>query len=63
MKKRENSLEDAFIKLVENRTEYSQKEINKMQYEKEIEDLRKEEEEKKQKETKKAEKAKEKMKV
>ncbi len=49
MKKRENSLEDAFIKLVENRTEYSQKEINKMQYEKEIEDLRKEEEEKKQK--------------
>lgn len=49
MKKQENSLEDAFIKLVENRTEYSQKEINKMQYEKEIEDLRKEEEEKKQK--------------
>ncbi len=49
MKKRENSLEDAFIKLVENRTEYSQKEINKMQYEKEIEDIRKEEEEKKQK--------------
>ena len=47
MKKRENSLEDAFIKLVENRTEYSQKEINKMQYEKEIEDLRKEEELKK----------------
>ncbi len=39
MKKRENSLEDAFIKLVENRTEYSQKEINKMQYEKEIEEM------------------------
>ncbi len=47
MKKQENSLEDAFIKLVENRTEYSQKEINKMQYEKELDELRKEEEEKK----------------
>ena len=43
MKKIENSLEDAFIKLVENRPEYSQKEINKMQYEKEIEELREEE--------------------
>lgn len=39
----ENSLENAFIKLVENRPEYSQKEINKMQYEKEIEELREEE--------------------
>lgn len=48
MKKQENSLEDAFIKLVENRTEYSQKEINKMQYEKELDELRKEEEAKKQ---------------
>ncbi len=43
MKVSEASLEDAFIKLVENRTEYSQKEIKKMQYEKEIEDLREEE--------------------
>jgi len=38
----ENSLENAFIKLVEDRPEYSQKEINKMQYEKEIEELREE---------------------
>ncbi len=43
MKKNEASLEDAFIKLVENRPEYSQKEIKKMQYEKEIEELREEE--------------------
>ena len=43
MKKNENSLEDAFIKIVENRPEYSQKEIKKMQYEKEIEELREEE--------------------
>lgn len=43
MKKIENSLEDAFIKLVENRPEYSQKEVKKMQYEKEIEELREEE--------------------
>lgn len=42
MKKNESSLEDAFIKLVENRPEYSQKEIKKMQYEKEIEELREE---------------------
>jgi ABC-2 type transport system ATP-binding protein len=40
MKKYENSLEDAFIKLVEDRPEYSQKEVNKMQYEKEIEEIR-----------------------
>ena len=39
----ENSLEEAFIKLVENRPEYSQKEIEKMQYEKEIDQLREEE--------------------
>lgn len=38
----ENSLENAFMKLVEDRPEYSQKEINKMQYEKEIEELREE---------------------
>ena len=43
----ENSLEDAFIKLVEDRPEYSQKEIEKMQYEKEIEELREEEQNKK----------------
>lgn len=43
MKRIENSLEDAFIKLVEDRPEYSQKEVNKMQYEKEIEELREEE--------------------
>lgn len=42
MKKNETSLEDAFIKLVEDRPEYSQKEIKKMQYEKEIEELREE---------------------
>ena len=48
MKKAENSLEDAFIKLVEDRPEYSQKEVNKMQYEKEIEEIRTELEEKKQ---------------
>ena len=64
----EASLEDAFIKLIENRKEYSMKEMKKMQYEKEIEELREEEriakekrEEKKQakkeaKERKKAEK-------
>lgn len=43
MKKLENSLEDAFIKLVEDRKEYSQKEIKKMQYDREIEELREEE--------------------
>ena len=47
MKKNESSLEDAFIKLVENRPEFSQKEIKKMQYEKEIEALREEEKAKK----------------
>ncbi len=39
----ENSLEDAFMKLVDGRKEYSQKEVKKMQYDKEIEELRKEE--------------------
>ena len=43
MKKQEASLEDAFIKLVEDRPEYSQKEIEKQEYEKEIEALRNEE--------------------
>ena len=62
MKKYENSLEDAFIKLVENRPEYSQKEINQMQYEKEIEELREEmdtkkEEKENRKQAKKEEKA------
>lgn len=48
MKKQEASLEDAFIKLVEDRPEYSQKEVEKMQYKKEIDALREEEKEKKQ---------------
>ena len=39
----DTSLEDAFIKLVENRKEYSMKEMKKMQYDKEIEELREEE--------------------
>lgn len=43
MKEEELSLESAFIKIVEDRPEYSQKEIKKMQYEKEIEELRREE--------------------
>ena len=42
MKKEEASLESAFIKLVENRVEYSQTEIRKMKAEEELEDLRKE---------------------
>lgn len=61
MKDAENSLEDAFIKLIEDRPEYSQKQINKMQYDKEIEELRQEEKEKKEeKETKKQAKKEEK---
>ena len=47
MKKVENSLEDAFLKLVEDRPEYTQKEVNKMQYNKEIEEIRQEIEDKK----------------
>lgn len=43
MKEAESSLEDAFIKLIEDRPEYSQREIEKMQYNKEIEELREEE--------------------
>jgi len=62
MNKVEASLEEAFIKLVEDRPEYSQKEIKKMQYDKEIEELREEEKMKKEekenkKQAKKEEKA------
>ena len=62
MKKVEASLEDAFIKLVEDRPEYSQKEIRKMEYEREIEELREEEKQRKEekenkKQAKKEEKA------
>lgn len=57
MKQQENSLEDAFVSLIEGRVEYSQKEIRKMQYKKEIEDLREEQQAKKErKEAKKQEK-------
>ena len=48
MKKETASLEDAFIKLVENRPEYSEKEIEKMEYQQELNDLRIELEGKKQ---------------
>lgn len=47
LKKEEQSLEDAFMKLIENRPEYSIKEIKKLQYEKELKELREEIEEKK----------------
>lgn len=62
MKKDTASLEDAFIKIVEDRPEYSEKEIEKQEYEKELEDLRKEITEKKEakefkKQAKKEEKA------
>ncbi len=61
MKNAENSLEDAFIKLIENRPEYSQKEIEKMEYNKEIDELREEEEaHKKEKENRKQAKKEEK---
>ena len=43
MKQQETSLEDAFIALVEGRKEMSQTEINKLEYEREIEELRQEE--------------------
>ena len=46
LKKEEQSLEDAFIKLVDDRPEYSVKEIKQMQYEKELKELRDELEEK-----------------
>ena len=58
MKTQENSLEDAFVTLIEGRPEYSQKEIKKIQYEREIEELREEQEAKnKKKQAKKEEKA------
>lgn len=48
MKKDTASLEDAFIKLVEDRPEYSEREIEKMEYQKELDNLREELESKKQ---------------
>ena len=62
MKKHEASLEEAFIKIVEDRPEYSKKEIEKIQYEKELDELREEEKYKKEekenrKQAKKEEKA------
>lgn len=62
MKKEDVSLEKAFIKLVEDRPEYSEKEIEKMEYQKELEELREEVEKKKEetmfkKQAKKEEKA------
>lgn len=58
MKQQEVSLEDAFVKLIEDRPEYSQKEIKKIQYEKEIQELREDKSAKKeQKQAKKEEKA------
>lgn len=62
MKKEDSSLEAAFIKLVEDRPEYSEREIEKMEYAKELEELREEIEKKKEekenkKQAKKEEKA------
>ena len=67
MKQEEQSLEDAFIKLVEDRKEYSQKEIDKMEYNREIDALREEMKNKKEekefrKQAKKEEKARKKAK-
>ena len=45
--KEEASLEDAFIQLIENRQELSNEEIKKVQYQKELEELRQEKAEKK----------------
>ena len=47
-KARTDNLEDAFIKLVEDRPEYSEREIEKMEYQKELDNLREELESKKQ---------------
>lgn len=47
IQKEEASLEDAFIQLIDNRQEFSDDEINKMQYEKELEELRAEKEQEK----------------
>lgn len=49
MTKQETSLEDAFVKLIEDRPEYNKKEIKKIQYQKEIQELRDEKEVKKEK--------------
>ncbi len=67
MKQEEQSLEDAFIKLVEDRKEYSQKEMDKMEYNREIDALReemknKQEEKEFRKQAKKEEKARKKAK-
>ncbi len=57
MKKQETSLEDAFVSLIEGRVEYSVEEIKKMEYQKELQELRQEQQIKKErKEVKKQEK-------
>lgn len=59
IKKEEQTLEDAFMKLIEDRPEYSVEEIKNIQYKKELEDLRQAEKEKKErKELKKEQKEK-----
>ena len=59
IKKEEQTLEDAFMKLIEDRPEYSVEEIKNIQYKKELEDLRQAEKEKKErKELKKKQKEK-----
>ena len=56
MKKQETSLEDAFVSLIEGRVEYSVEEIKKMEYQKELQELRQEQQIKKErKEVKKQE--------
>lgn len=47
IRKEEQTLEDAFIKLIESRKDYSYEEISKMQYKKELEELRQKNQEKK----------------
>ncbi len=44
--KEEANLEDAFIKLIENRQDYTNEEINKIQYERELDELRQQKQEK-----------------
>lgn len=46
IKKEEASLEDAFIKIIDSRRELSNEEVNKIQYNKELEELRKDKQEK-----------------
>lgn len=59
IKKEEQTLEDAFIKLIDDRPEYSVEEIKNIQFKKELEDLRQAEKEKKErKELKKEQKEK-----